>query len=141
MHRDLESDREVRFVESHTYPTFPCLTSDRRAPKFNMAPTNREKSYREEARQRALEKGEQENTHFYDLALEFAWFRMSDGDRILDIAAKTHRLRPGSSGAAVMALWAACSKINIADYKQTTVRQHHSPLSSTTIGSVAHYSL
>ena len=74
MDRDLESDREVEhFVEPHT-PAF-CRpshhTTDQRASKFNMALTNRTKSDREEAIQRALAKRERENTPFDDLALEF----------------------------------------------------------------------
>ena len=40
-------------------------------PKFNMAPTKRAKSDREEAIQRAPEKRKQENESFDDLALEF----------------------------------------------------------------------
>ena len=74
MYRDLESDREVEhFAEPHTpaFSRLPHHTTDRRAPKFNMAPTNRAKSDRQEAIQRALEKREQENTPFDDLALEF----------------------------------------------------------------------
>ena len=62
-----------RFVEPHT-PALSRIsfhTADRRAPKFNMAPTNRAKSDREEAIQRDLEKREQENTPFDDLTLEF----------------------------------------------------------------------
>ena len=62
-----------RFVEPHT-PAFSRLslhTADLRAPKLNMAPTNRAKSDREEAVQRALEEKEQENTPFDDLTLEF----------------------------------------------------------------------
>ena len=62
-----------RFVEPHT-PAFSRLslhTADRRAPRFNMAPTNRAKSDREGAIQRALEKREQENAPFDDLTLEF----------------------------------------------------------------------
>ena len=68
--RDLETDRDMeRFVEPHT-PALSRLslhTADRRAPKFNMAPTNRAKSDREEAIQRDLEKREQENTPFDEL--------------------------------------------------------------------------
>ena len=72
--RDLESNREVEhFVEPHT-PAF-CRpshhTTDQRASKCNMAPTNRTKSDREEAIQRALAKRERENTPFDDHALEF----------------------------------------------------------------------
>ena len=72
--RDLETDRDMeRFVEPHT-PALSRLslhTADRRAPTFNMAPTNRAKSDREEAIQHDLEKREQENTPFDDLTLEF----------------------------------------------------------------------
>ena len=74
MNRDLESDREVEhFAEPHTpaFSRLPHHTTDRRTPKFNIAPTNRAKSDQEEAIQRALEKREQENTPFDDLALEF----------------------------------------------------------------------
>ena len=62
-----------RFIEPHT-PALSRLsfhTADRRAPKFNVAPTNRAKSDREEAIQRDLEKREQENTPFDDMTLEF----------------------------------------------------------------------
>ena len=77
--RDLETDRDMeRFVEPHT-PALSRLslhTADRRAPKFNMALTNRAKSDREEAIQRDLEKREQENTPFDDLTLEFGIQRL-----------------------------------------------------------------
>ena len=72
--RDLEMDRDLEhFVESHN-PAFSRPshhTSDRAPPKIHIAPTNRAKSDREEAIQRTLEKRDQENTSFDDLALEF----------------------------------------------------------------------
>ena len=50
--RDLETDRDMeRFVEPHT-PALSRLsfhTADRRAPKFNMAPTSHAESDRKDA--------------------------------------------------------------------------------------------